>query len=150
GVEMALQQATDYAGNKLAAPFAWSFTADRPQVAGEAVFQQLTAKGGASPAISPDGSQMAFVSSRSGSDKVWVMRADDYGEKVGSAKLLISNGTGRESDPAWSPDGKTLAFVSDAGGSQQVWLASADGSGAHALTRGEGGAASPAWLPDGL
>jgi flagellar hook assembly protein FlgD len=148
-VDVAVQEATDYAGNKLARPFAWNFTSDQPDVAGEATFQQLTAKGGSSPAISPDGSQVAFVSSRSGDDRIWLMQSNDYSEKAGSAKLLNPNGSGREADPAWAPDGKTLAFVSDAGGSQQVWLVSADGGSARALTRGEGGAASPTWLPDG-
>ncbi|MGB8644258.1 MAG: hypothetical protein WCF84_03420, partial [Anaerolineae bacterium] len=48
-VELSLSGVRDYAGNQVAAPFAWSFTADRPQVTGDA-FRLLTVDGGQSPA----------------------------------------------------------------------------------------------------
>jgi len=145
-VELALSGIGDYAGNQLSSPFAWSFTADRTTVQGEG-FRQLTVNGGEAPALSPDGSQVAFVSNRSGAQKIWVMRGDDYEEKGNSARPLTS-GTAHESDPAWSPDGKLIAFVSDANGAPQIWLAAPDGSGARALTAGEGSVASPTWSPD--
>ncbi|MGB8643973.1 MAG: FlgD immunoglobulin-like domain containing protein, partial [Anaerolineae bacterium] len=135
----------DYAGNQVAAPFAWSFTADRPQVTGDA-FRLLTVDGGQSPAVSPDGSQVAFISDRSGLPRVWVMRADDYAEKAKSAKPL-TNGSAPEADPAWSPDGTLLAYVSTVNDAPQVWVAAPDGSGAHALTNGTG--TSPTWSSDG-
>lgn len=146
-VAVSINKLQDYAGNALAQPFTWNFTADRPQVTADD-FQQLTVDGGEAPAVSPDGTQVAFVSNRSGTAKLWVMRADDLGEKGKTAKQL-STDSAAEADPAWSPDGKTLAYVSDADGSLQVWSAAPDGSGAHALTQGAGGAASPAWSPDG-
>lgn len=152
-VEMAVQELSDYAGNKLSAPFAWSYTSDQPQDAPESGFRQLTTGGGVSPAVSPDGSSVAFVSSRSGSARVWVMQAGDYGEKGGTPKLLTGSGAegqeGQEGDPAWSPDAKMLAYVSDATGSPQVWKAAPDGAEAQAITTGEGGAASPTWLTGG-
>ncbi len=96
-VELTVRELTDYAGNKMAAPFSWSFTVDRPDVSGEPSFKQLTASGGSSPAISSDAVQVAFVSARSGAEKVWVMRSDDYEEKAGSAKPLTGAGSaGRE------------------------------------------------------
>ena len=66
---------TDYAGNALAAPVAWSFTVDKPAVANQPAFHQLTAQGGEQPALSPDGTTLAFVSSRSGTPIVWLMSA---------------------------------------------------------------------------
>ncbi len=152
-VQAILREVTDYAGNSLAAPFSWSFTADTAQTGGDSGFKQLTGKGGTSPAVSPDGSQVAFVSSRSGEQQIWVMRGDDYEEQAGSALPLSSgdqaNTNAHESDPAWSPDGSMLAYVSDTEGSPQVWVSAPNGTGARVLTAGTSGAASPAWMEDG-
>jgi dipeptidyl aminopeptidase/acylaminoacyl peptidase len=45
--------------------------------------------------------------------------------------------------PAWSPDGAKLAYVQ---GYDEIWIANADGSGAHAVTKGQ----DPTWSPDGV
>src|SRR6187431_248232 len=57
------------------------------------------------PAWSPDGRKLAFVSRRDGNAEVYVMNADGSG---------LRNVTGTPSDdldPAWSPDGRAIAFV---------------------------------------
>lgn len=56
------------------------------------------------PVFSPDGGSIAFVSDRSGSDNLWVMRAD------GSDAHAVTDyeGDGTFSSPAWSADGKAL------------------------------------------
>jgi hypothetical protein len=148
-VTVTLLSAADYAGNQVAQPFNWTFTADRPKATGDP-FRRLTVEGGASPAVSPDGTRVAFVSSRDGGQRVWVMAADDYEEKAKSAKALTS-GPATEADPAWSPDGTQLAFVSSRGadGTPQIWVAAPDGSSARALTQIDGTLASPTWSPDG-
>ncbi|HVO70194.1 MAG TPA: FlgD immunoglobulin-like domain containing protein [Aggregatilineaceae bacterium] len=148
-VEVSITAVSDYAGNKLSAPFTWRFTADQPRATGND-FRSLTLDG-ESPALSPDASQVAFVSKRSGIQKIWIIRADDFDEKAKTARLLIAaDSPAQESDPVWSPDGTLLAYVSDANGSLQIWVAHADGSGARALTAPAGNAvASPSWSPDG-
>ena len=145
-VELSLNVA-DYAGNQLAAPLTWSFTADRPKVAGDQ-FRTLTQAGGHSPALSPDGSLLAFVANRSGTDKIWIMQATDYGEQSNTAHPLINNAA-HESDPAWSPDGQSIAYMSDTNGSSQIWLADANGNSAKPITSGSDVVASPTWSPDG-
>src|SRR4051794_39637133 len=57
----------------------------------------------AEPALSTDGSEIAFVS---GGD-IWTVAAAG-----GEARLLISHPSS-ESRPIYSPDGKSLAFVSN-------------------------------------
>ncbi len=64
------------------------------------------------PGISPDGTEIAFVS---GGD-IWTVPAAG-----GAAHLLISN-PATESRPVYSPDGKQLAFVSTRTGGGDIYL----------------------------
>ena len=114
----------------------------------------LTTDGGQNvqPAWSPDGTQLAYHSARSGG--IWVMPA-----RGGVARQLASEG----SRPAWSPDGRRIAFQSDehadvtpsafgATAGSTIWVMNPDGSGARPITHSAqplGGHASPAWTPDG-
>jgi tricorn protease len=64
------------------------------------------------PSLSPDGSEIAFVS---GGD-IWTVPAAG-----GEARLLVAlNGT--ESRPLYSPDGKTMAFTSNLTGNGDVYV----------------------------
>src|SRR5882757_7387950 len=66
----------------------------------------------AEPAMSPDGSEIAFAS---GGD-IWTVPAAG-----GEARLLVSHPSS-ESRPIYSPDGKTLAFVSNRTGNGDIYL----------------------------
>jgi dipeptidyl aminopeptidase/acylaminoacyl peptidase len=67
-----------------------------------------------SPRWSPDGEGIAFLSSRSGSSNVWVMRA-----RGGEARMITDAKTSVSSFK-WSPDGKLIAFTAtDAPTSQE-------------------------------
>ncbi len=137
----------DYAGNAVATPYSWAFTADVPKVSGQQV-RALTKSGGESPVLSPDGNTLAFITSRSGTPQIWLISATDYGETSNSAHALIS-GNAVTFDPAWSPDGNSIAFVSNANGSNQIWVSDANGGGAKAITSLAGSIGSPTWSPDG-
>jgi hypothetical protein len=99
-----------------------------------------------SPALSPDGSRIAFEEiGPDGISRIWVMRSD------GSAAGIIFSGrtNGDEvSDLAWSPDGTRLAFAGAAEGSAGgITVMGADGSNPD--VRVGGPAWSPTWSPDG-
>lgn len=64
------------------------------------------------PAISHDGTKLAFVS---GSD-IWTVSAEG-----GEARLLVSH-TAVEARPLFSPDGKYLAFISTRTGSGDIYV----------------------------
>ena len=56
------------------------------------------------PHVSPDGRRVAFVSTRSGSEEIWVAGA------TATATKLTSFGGARLETPRWSPDGRRLVF----------------------------------------
>jgi WD40 repeat protein len=89
------------------------------------------------PAWSPDGSEIAFGSNRTGTWHVWAIRPDGTGLR----RITPDEAPGLT--PAWSPDGNRLVY-------QPVWgglrIISKDGTGLLELPVG---GAIPAWSPDG-
>jgi eukaryotic-like serine/threonine-protein kinase len=114
-------------------------TLHRPVVAALAApaGQELRPDGGL--ALSPDGSQVAFVAAdRSGTTAVWVRPLD-------SLAATRINGTDGGSGPFWSTDGGSFGYF--AGG--QLWVADLRAGTRHALcpaSRPGGGT----WTRDGL
>jgi len=97
------------------------------------------------PAWSPDGSRIAFLSSRGGTrGNLYVMNADGSG-----VSRLTTDSVFASSRYSWSPDGSRLAF---AGGQTNghIFVVSADGSGLTRLTSDSAADGSPAWSPDGM
>lgn len=99
----------------------------------------------ANPALSPDGTSIAFTSTRSGGVEIFVMNVDGTG-----VRQLTTSASGvlGALEPAWSPDGKRIAFRSRAPG-MDIFVVNLDATGLMKLTHEAGGAATPAWSPDG-
>ncbi len=102
------------------------------------------------PAWSPDGSRLAFASTRDGAHlDIWVADADGSG-LTNLTPLPDTTGLGESgTEPAWSPDGTKIAYVYQG----DVWtMDAASGAGKVNLTEDPAIATagqSPAWSPDG-
>lgn len=96
-----------------------------------------------SPAWSPDGNQLAYVSFESRKPVIYV-------HDVGTGKRrLIANFKGSNSAPAWSPDGQTLAVTLSRDGGSQLFLLNAAGGDPKRLIQSSSIDTEPAFSPDG-
>ena len=81
-----------------------------------------------SPALSPDGTKLAFVSDRDGDAEIHVLTLSD------KSVTQITSNTHNDKDPDWSSDGTKIVFASDRDGDWDVFIANADGSSPTNLT----------------
>lgn len=94
--------------------------------------------------VSPDGSQVALILSRSGSPDLWVMDAS------GGNPRRLTTTREEESSPCWSPDGRRVCFSSSAGGALSLYTIPVAGGAMQSLnTGGIRGTTEPDWSPDG-
>src|SRR5437016_9485311 len=91
------------------------------------------------PALSPDGSEIAFVS---GGD-IWTVAA-----MGGDAHLLVSH-PATESRPLYSPDGRKLAFGSTRTGNGDIYVLTLDTGDLKRLTFDDSNDQLDAWSADG-
>lgn len=91
-----------------------------------------------SPALSPDGAQMAFTW-----DGGTGANLDLYVQNIdGSSRVKLTSGQAPHLYPAWSPDGRTIAFVKNG----EVFLVPATGGQEHKITTAAGSGLS--WSAD--
>jgi len=140
---------------------AWSPSGDRiafvsgrslsviPAAGGEPTTVVDSMPGLRSPAFSPDGKQLAFYSTASGSQDIWLVPAG------GGTPRQLTSGAMSEDDPrftpAWSPDGSTIAYVSNAADywSDDVWLVNVASGKARQLSHTLMASSTPVWSPGG-
>jgi hypothetical protein len=97
------------------------------------------------PSFSPDGTRIAFTSSRHGSPSIYVMNAD------GSRVRRLTTGATPDSMPAWSPNGKWIVFTRYFAKQRQADLLRvrvADRA-TRRITRTRARELRPSWSPDG-
>lgn len=96
------------------------------------------------PALSPDGSRLAFVSNRTGSYEIWMSKRD------GTEPIQLTQfGGSFTTTPAWSPDGKRIAFASRGKENIDVYVVDIMGGRPRQITAAGSNDRSPSWSRDG-
>lgn len=96
-----------------------------------------------SPAWSPDGTRVAYVSFENKKPVVYVQNLTNR------QRTVVANHKGSNSAPSWSPDGTKLAVALSRDGLTQVYTVNADGTGLRRLTNSNGIDTEPQYSADG-
>ena len=102
---------------------------------------------GIQPAVSPDGTKLAYVGpvrGRMGTGGLMVKTLPD-----GPERLIHYEETAYRTKPEWTPDGRSFLFVSEEGGVNHVRIIPVDGGNPVALTIDPHHHYSPSPSPDG-
>lgn len=106
-----------------------------------------------SPAISPDGKKMAYISAPGGVFGVFVKNLDEKGE----GEKLVSSSRAQDFEDlnmltpgiSWSPDGKKLAISAKSGGEDAVFIINVEDADYDKFTFDMKSISSVSWSPDG-
>ena len=96
-----------------------------------------------SPAWSPDGTKLAYVSFEKKKPIVYVQSL------TSGSRQVLANYKGNNSAPAWSPDGSKLAIVLTYGANSQIYTVSSSGGDLKQITKSSAIDTEPVFSPDG-
>ncbi len=97
-----------------------------------------------SPAWSPDGRKIAYVSFESGNSAIYVQDIT-----TGSRQLVSAKSKGINGAPAWSPDGSKLALALSFVGNPEIYVLDLGSRQETRLTNNLAIDTEPRWTPDG-
>jgi hypothetical protein len=108
------------------------------------------------PAWSPDGKRIAYVSKRGDDRDIFVMPAPGADSIAGQATeqyearaVNITQNPSNDWTEGWSPDSQRISFSSNRAGYWEIFIIGADGAGLQQITDDGIGRLSPVWSPDG-
>jgi TolB protein len=99
------------------------------------------------PSWSPDGTRIAYVSTKDGETALYVM------DLIDSKVTRLTRGGGWNGNPTWSPDGEWIMFDSSRDGpsaeARNLFVVRPDGTDLRRVTRLPHYNGQPSWAPDG-
>ncbi|NKB36092.1 MAG: Tol-Pal system beta propeller repeat protein TolB [Gammaproteobacteria bacterium] len=96
-----------------------------------------------SPAWSPDGSRLAYVSFESRNSAIYIQ------DVLSGKREKVASNPGINSAPAWSPDGSRLALTLSKGGDPEIFVLHLSSGTLQQITRNRAIDTEPSWSPDG-
>ena len=96
------------------------------------------------PQVSPDGTQVAYVSTQSGAHELWIANRDGA-----NARQMTRQGRGVVKAPRWSPDGRRLVYLARGQGALDVQVIDVATGTITPLTASPASEVAPAWSHDG-
>ena len=96
-----------------------------------------------SPAWSPDGRKLAYVSFENGNSEIFIQDIST------GAREKVSSFRGINSGPAFSPDGRSLALTLSKGGSPEIYVMDLGSKALRQVTSQSGIDTAAAYAPDG-
>jgi len=97
-----------------------------------------------SPAVSPNGKQVAMILSKDGATDLYVCNTD------GSGLRRLTKSREDESSPCWSPDGQWICYAGKSKERRSLWKVSPGGGAPVRIsTSGVSNPSEPDWSPDG-
>jgi len=107
--------------------------------------RQVTRNGtlNVAPALSPDGTRVAFVSYKSGMPRLYVLSQD------GPMTDVSLPGADLCAAPDWSPDGRFLAYSAAREGDSEIYVHDLGTGAVRQVTFSPGSDTSPSWSPSG-
>ncbi len=103
----------------------WSVDADGTNEKAITQYKSLSI----TPAVSPDGSRLAFTTFHGGNPAIFV-----FSLETGRRLPFYSPASSLVTTPEFTPDGKQILFSSSIGGWAQIYIANLDGSGMRRLS----------------
>jgi len=107
--------------------------------------EQLTSgpEDDADPAWSPDGSELAYVSNRSGDYQVWAL------DLAGRARRQVTTAAGDALTPIWQPSGENIVFVRSSWWRQTLCVVPASGGDQRTIVPAGAARITPlGWFPE--
>ena len=96
-----------------------------------------------SPAWSPDGEKLAYVSFESGRPSIYVQQV------ASGQRVKLTSFDGINGAPAWSPDGRRLAMSLSKDGQPEIYIMNLSDRSLSRVTDNSSIDTEPSWAPDG-
>lgn len=93
------------------------------------------------PVLSPDKSQIAFMSEDSGNWNIHIYNL------LSNTEIQSASGPSIESFPDWSPDGSKITYMADRENNRDIYISNTDGSDEKRITKVEAIDSQPIWSP---